>query len=80
VVTLGERRKEAHFISATTEGETCTMCGLPATHKLGEQIPPDDPSLENTITFPMSARHNLTAYVCCFHFTAVLGPATGCRT
>jgi len=23
-------------------------------------------------------RHNLTAYVCCEHFTQVLGPATNC--
>jgi hypothetical protein len=23
-------------------------------------------------------RHNLTAYVCCFHWSMVLGPATGC--
>lgn len=68
-----------HFVSATADGEVC-RCGLPATHKVGEEIPPDDPSLENTATFPMSARHNLTAYVCCFHFTELLGPATGCRT
>lgn len=27
---------------------------------------------------PLPRRHNLTAYVCCRHFTEVLGPATKC--
>jgi hypothetical protein len=70
--------KWVHFVSATCRGEECVMCDLPATHKIGEEIPPDDPSRENTGTFPMSGRHNLTAYLCCYHFTEVLGPATAC--
>jgi hypothetical protein len=45
-------------------------CGQPATHKVGEEIPFDDPS--NSEIF--HARHNLTAYVCCVHFGEILGP------
>ena len=29
---------------------------------------------------PHAQRHNLTAYVCCEHFTMILGRATGCPT
>ena len=43
------------------------MCGAPATHKVGEEILWDDPH---------KMRHNLTAYVCCAHFTAIFGAAT----
>lgn len=53
-----------HFISAACRGESCVICGKPATHKLGEEI-----------RFP---RHNLTNYVCCVHFTLVVGPAAPC--
>lgn len=50
-------------------GDEVCSCGAPATHKIGEEIPGDD---------PMPDRHNLTAYVCCRCFTRLLGPATGC--
>jgi 3-deoxy-D-manno-octulosonate 8-phosphate phosphatase KdsC-like HAD superfamily phosphatase len=59
-----------HFISATCEGEQCghevgdNYCGQPATHKVGEEIAPDDPH---------KRRHNLTVYVCCEHFGQILG-------
>lgn len=52
-----------HFVSASCAGERC-RCGLAATHKLGEEIPHDD---------PLPNRHNLTAYVCCAHFSEALG-------
>ncbi len=40
-----------------------------ATHKVGEEILPDAP--------PERARtHNLTQYVCCYHFFQILGIAT----
>jgi len=32
-----------HFVSAACEGQTCRICGKPATHKLGEEIPHDEP-------------------------------------
>lgn len=57
--------KMTHFISASCAGEFCKICSLPATHKLGEEILPDDPHPE---------RHNLIAYVCCSHYTMVMGP------
>jgi len=53
-----------HFVSASCQGEMCQVCKLPATHKVGEEIPHDD---------PMPARHNLTAYVCCAHFIEIMG-------
>jgi hypothetical protein len=63
----------SHFVSKTCGGELCRVCELPATHKVGEEIPHDDP-----VPF---ARHNLTAYVCCAHFIEIMGfPMTGaCR-
>lgn len=59
----------SYHSSASCRGERCTVCGVDATHKLGEEIMHDDP-------FPH--RHNLTAYVCCEHFRMILGPATRC--
>ena len=59
-----EPTKPKHFVSASCNGERCRICKLPATHKLGEEIPRDD---------PMPARHNLTAYVCCAHFIEIVG-------
>lgn len=58
-------RKE-HFVSTSCEGEFCRVCGEAATHKLGEEIPFDDPS-------GASIRHNFTAYVCCGHFILIVG-------
>lgn len=53
----------SHFVSKSCVGEFC-RCGLQATHKVGEEIPDDDPA---------QARHNLTAYVCCLCFTGIMG-------
>ena len=58
-----------HFVSDSCEGEVCSMCADPATHKVGEEIPSDDPEL---------MRHNYTAYVCCKHFRAIFGSAVPC--
>jgi hypothetical protein len=52
-----------HFVSATCRGERCAVCGDPATHKVGEEIAHDDPT---------PIRHNLTAYLCCAEFEAVM--------
>ena len=54
-----------HFISPTCAGEICTLCGQPATHKVGEEIPHDH---------PFQDRHNFTAYVCCRDFGEIFGP------
>lgn len=45
------------------------MCPSDATHKVGEEIPHDD---------PWRNRHNLTAYVCCPCFRSIMGPAATC--
>ena len=45
------------------------MCGMQATHKIGEEIPHDDPN---------PIRHNLTTYVCCDDFREIFGQAVSC--
>lgn len=52
------------FVSASCIGEKCSICGKPATKKVGEEIPEDD---------PIQNRHNLTAYVCEEHFNMIMG-------
>lgn len=54
------------FVSATCGGEVCRVCGRPATRKVGEEIPWNDPM--------HGQRHNLTAYVCDNHFNAIFSP------
>lgn len=53
-----------HFTSASCSGEFCHLCNEPATHKVGEEIPHDD---------PLPNRHNFTAYVCCTCFARIFG-------
>lgn len=58
-----------HFVSESCAGEHCGPCSragktVPATHKLGEEIPHNAP-------FPA---HNLSQYVCCSHFGMIVGP------
>ena len=65
-----------HFVSGSCGGEKCSMCGEPATHKVGEEIPHDDPSS----VLALDMRHNFTAYVCCDHFRAIFGSAVPCVT
>lgn len=60
-----------HFVSGSCKGEKCRICGIPATHKVGEEIQHDDPNPE---------RHNLTAYLCCTHYRLVVGPAAPCAS
>lgn len=68
-----------HFVSATCEGETCSMCGAPATHKVGEEIARDDPTAwRDVLGHTLLTRHNFTAYVCCEHFRAIFGRAVPC--
>lgn len=82
----------AHFVSKSCAGEKC-VCGRAATHKLGEEIAPDEPCMlcGETRQYPDTVcgntiyhcgggpnRHNLTSYVCCFHWSLILGPAAGC--
>lgn len=58
-----------HFVSASCAQEFCRVCREPASHKLGEELAFDDPN---------PSRHNLTSYVCCNHFTMIVGTAAGC--
>lgn len=56
------------FTSKVCGGEVCAFedCGQPAEHKVEETIFNDD---------PLPDRHNLTAYVCHFHFCRIMGKA-----
>lgn len=60
-----------HYVSPTTQGEKCRICFQPATHKVGEEIPPGEDKL-------LFSRHNFTAYVCCSCFRFILGDAVFC--
>lgn len=57
------------FVSASCKGEVCTICGQPATRKVAEEIPHDDPTREY--------RHGLTAYVCTNHFEMIMNYGNG---
>jgi hypothetical protein len=69
---IGLEAARDHFVSKTCKGEICGMCWregrhhIEATHKLGEELPADYPH----------HRHNATQYVCCKHFSAVVGLMT----
>ncbi len=52
--------------SQSVIGEKCRICQKPAAAKVGEEIMSDDPNPH---------RHNMTAYLCEFHFIQVMGPA-----
>ena len=58
-----------HFVSTRCNGEKCRICKKPAAHKVGEEIPSDD---------PFQQRHEFTAYVCCEHFRLIMGNAVFC--
>jgi hypothetical protein len=61
-----EPAAQKDFVSLSCGGETCSLCGKPATKKVGEEILSDDPH---------PARHNMTAYVCAEHFQMIFSPA-----
>jgi len=57
-------------VSDAFTGENCGICYranlmVPATHKVGEELSQHYP--------PIHERHNLTQYVCCTHFTVLMG-------
>lgn len=57
--------------------EPCMVCGETYIHHEAETVHPKCSSMYH-FTGPLGQRHNLTAYVCCRHFTLLLGAATGC--
>jgi hypothetical protein len=68
-----------HWVSKTCEGENCSLCGRPASHKVGEEIAHDALGIEAVLAqdagdyYQIAGRHNLTAYICCRHFAALMG-------
>jgi hypothetical protein len=73
-------REEWHFVSRSCGGHTC-RCGNPATHKVGEEIPWDDPASTTEAAkrgLLGQQRHNFTAYVCCTCFRNIMGDAVFC--
>lgn len=53
-----------HPVMPECRGEKCRICGGQAHHKVGEEMSDGEP-------YPF--RHNLTAYLCCWHFRQVMG-------
>lgn len=61
-----------HFVSESCRGELCMMrssldaqlCLTPAFHEVSEEIMHDD---------PQPIRHPRTVYLCCSHFSQLLG-------
>lgn len=45
------------------------MCGMPATHKVAEEIMFDD---------PVPYRHGRSQYICCECFQILMGRSAGC--
>jgi hypothetical protein len=82
-----------HRINRYAAGETCSMCRSPATHKVGEEIPSTEdecPWCKTSLSYfnlacpnvafhKQPQMHNLTAYVCCFCYTTIMGPASECQ-
>jgi hypothetical protein len=68
-----------HPILPSCRGVRCTICGGQAHHKVGEEFLHGQREIEaKVIGFPPeakfgAARHNLTAYLCCWHFRQVMG-------
>ncbi len=44
--------------------EKCSVCRQPASHKIAEDMGAEDYNI----------RHPFTAYLCCGHFAAIMGP------
>lgn len=76
-------------VAESCGGEICSVkgCDRESTHKLGEEIPHDEPCSvcggpggndECVIAHGFNNRHNLTAYVCCGHFKMIVGKAAPC--
>lgn len=71
-----------HFVSPCCRCQNCFMCyregvSMPATHKVGEEFldgMSSDLNGEITDPYALSMRHNLTQYLCCYHFGQVMGP------
>jgi hypothetical protein len=75
----------SHFVSPSCRGERCGMCHregrrVDATHKVGEEFlygmssEIDLEAEEAVDPYKTTVRHNLTQYLCCEHFAAVMGP------
>jgi hypothetical protein len=55
-----------HFVPDSAEGEWCSVCKAPAKHKVEEDIPYFDKPGQ-------IVRHPLTTYLCCEHFSQLMG-------
>ncbi len=72
-----------HYISEYCKGENCRLCGSPATHKVEEYIPQDDPAWTKSVFLqidaPVLQRHPFSAYVCCSCFKLLFGDGVFCE-
>lgn len=77
-----------HEIAPSIRGCLCSLCGEPAAHKVGEEScgPPVSPlpTAEQAADYYLTGQtppnfHNLTNWLCCRHFAAVMGPLAAIR-
>lgn len=62
---------ESHYIGRAMIGRKCSLCSEPASHKISEDIPPDDPAIY--------CRPCHISFVCCEHFKKIMGPSVSCQ-
>jgi len=58
--------KSWHFVPDSADGERCGICSASASHKVEEVIPYFDKPGQ-------TVRHPLTTYLCCKHFSDLMG-------
>ncbi len=68
----------SHFVSSMCKEAFCAVCKKDATHKISEELGPDDPS---RVTYSLgyavggAGRCPDFAYVCCDHYRMLMGAA-----
>ncbi|MFA5020952.1 MAG: hypothetical protein WC517_02750 [Patescibacteria group bacterium] len=65
---MGDYKPEDYHYAEKT-GMECALCSKLATHKISEEISPND---------PFSNRHPWSSWVCCEHFRRIFGRAVFC--
>lgn len=77
---MNNKFNRQHPVSGCCDGEKCRICGNQASHKVAEEIFPDDSTGFAQIQgHRIMARHPFTAYLCCTHFQQVFGLSSDCN-
>jgi hypothetical protein len=76
MVACMKREKGWHYVPDSAEGERCGVvgCSSPAKHKVEEVMPNENfKSIEDMLNSKYVIRHPLTTYLCCHHFSLLMG-------